>query len=377
MPLRSVLSANFAVRAAALLCGVGLSGGADPVARPESEASKTAETGESVEGNIVHVHYLSETPYRWEGTAGNPLEAAARSLSSLWGQQDSETTGDRLENIQRQITWFGLRDAAINGHPFRSGTAGMTRQRQVFVIHGYEFCEAQQEARLDPLLVAARDGKPAMAEFVLLCRTGEHADEGRKFHFSSLRDKEILVDRGNCAELVYRWLDMQTFPETGFRAGQAASLRTPASAAEAVLSVYFREVEACIVTRESFEEVARHNPASLKSKLQVVRSSEPFIQYAAATSAASFNSPALRRHYMESANGRLLPMGGGRWTLMPAKAEYFTALHTLTRDWMLKFKPAARPAVPPAVVPAAPAARRGNTSPVARDVTAAGERRKP
>jgi hypothetical protein len=231
---RPAIFAIHLLRAAtALLCGAAM----QAARLPAQETVRPA--AEEVEGTIVH--YLSETPFRWEGAAGNPLENMAQSLGALWGQKDTEITSERLENIKRQITWEGLKDAAVNGHAFRSGSARMLRQRQVFVIHGYEYCHARTAAKFEPLLVAAREGKPAMAEFVLLCRTGEHASEGRKFHYSSLRDKEIFVAQSNCGNLVYRWLDMQTRPDTGFGAAQSAAIRTAGTAAEAVLAVAKRK----------------------------------------------------------------------------------------------------------------------------------------
>ena len=308
------------------------------------------------------VHYVSETTYRWEG--GNPLESIARVLSNCWA--DGAPNGETLPSIQRQLHRDALNTAARYGRADPKRSLPGERQRQVFSIHGWEYCFYRQEAKFDALLVAAKDGKPATAEFVVLCRKGEYKGPNLEFQWGRLEDKEILVDRGNCGELVHLWIDLQTVPYTGRKGIALASLRNAESAEQAILSVYFREAEACVVTRESFEEVKRHNPGGLSSKLEVVSNSTPMLRYVAATSEASMTAVPepleVRKKYVETGSGLAVDMPGEKWTLIAARSEHFATLEEFTRLYYEKVILPTRKTPAPAAAPSARAAA-GNTKP--------------
>ena len=219
-------------------------------------------------------------------------------------------------------------------------------------------------AGFDALLVAAKEGKPATAEFVVLCRKGEYKSEHLEFQWTRLEEKEILVDRGNCGDLVHRWINLQTVPHTGRTGIALASLRNAESAEQAILSVYFREAEACVVTRESFEEVKKHNPGGLSSKLEVVCNSAPLLRYGASTSQrASSAVPELlrlevRKKYLDTGTGQPVDMQGAKWTLIPARSEHFTTLDEFTR---LHYEKVELPGMK-TPIPATPASTKGGAT---------------
>jgi hypothetical protein len=247
----------------------------------------------------------------------------------------------------------------------------------LFVIHGYEFIanrdSAPSDEKLDSLLVPSLEGKAATTEFVIL-RRKKPGTQGAPRDFT-MRDLypaetgapilEVLVDRGGCGELVFRWLDCLIVPETGeTRRENLADFRSATSAEEAVLAVYFGSVDACVVSKEACSEVMRYNPNGLSAKLEVVRTSPAFLKYVIACPDSM--EKARRVALVKDSAGTHQLAGAEDWFLTPPKKDDFKTLDKLQADWNryvgtktekpkpgLKLLPA--PAAPPSVRPSAPA----------------------
>ena len=299
--------------AALLYLAGGNAGWCDDREKASSIASKPAP-------EAAIVAYVSEVPYQWQSESGNPLEWWARKLSSEWAQVP-EGTNERLRNLRQELSWERL------GRTARKGEA------EAFVVHGYEFIEYCDSAELDDLLVPMRDGKAAMTGFVILGqRTLANKRGERKFSMIDLEDQEILVDRGGCGELVYRWLDREIRLETGTRTrDQVAEFRTAPSATEAMLAVYFGDAHACVVTSAAYAEVRRYNPEGITSKLVELRASPLLLQHIVACP-RRLETPR-RKELIKRAAGIRVVQNDGVWTLAVPKPEDLRSLTQLIREW--------------------------------------------
>ncbi len=291
------------------------SGGSPVLAQVKPAAGSAGLTDEE-----ATVAYVAEVPWQWNSEQGNPLEHWARKLAAHWAKQPME--GDeRLRNLLPELSWERLAKSS------RSLQAG------AFVVHGYEWIENADAARLDALLVPAIDGKAAMTEFVILRQRRERKiGDARKFSMEELWKKDILVDRGDCGELVYRWLDHEIRPETGAkRREDHADYRSAADPVEAVLAVYFGEVDACVVTRSSYADVLRTNPHGLSARLEEVRVSPPLLRHVIA---CPRDMPVNRRvPLVKSAASVSMLQAGGTWHLIAPGPEDFKTLHQLITEW--------------------------------------------
>lgn len=270
------------------------------------------------------VAYVSEVPWQWNGEQGNPLEKWARQLSADWANHQGDGE-ERLRNLLPELSWKRLAITAS------SNMAG------AFVVHGYEWIENGAAAGLDALLIPSKDGKADMTEFVILRqRTARTGGDRPKFNMEELFEKQILVDRGGCGELVYRWLDREIRPETGTtRREDHADFRSAASPAQAVLSVYFGEADACVVSRSSYVEVQRTNPKGLVAKLEEVRTSPRLLKHVIACPRAM---PLKRRaEVVKSAAAVRLQQPDGTCSLTVPKDGDFKELRQLITDWQKLF----------------------------------------
>ena len=200
-----------------------------------------------------------------------------------------------------------------------------------------------------------------MVEFVILRqRTPRTFGENSKFSLDDLFEKQILVDRGGCGELVYRWLDCEIRLGTGAtRREDHAEFRSAANPTQAVLSVYFGEAEACIVSRSSYLEVQRTNPNGLLAKLEEVRKSPPLLKHVIACPRGM--TAKRRAEIVKSAAAVKLQQPDGVWNLAVPAPDDFKDLRQLIAEWQKYFgdSPEHTPAGTP---PPAPAVQGGTTT---------------
>lgn len=301
------------------------------------------------------VSFVSEVPWPADAGAANPLERWARMLSSEWSAPANESSA-RVNNLKPELSWERLAKTA------------RTNKADIFMVHGYEYLEGGAAAKIEALLTPALEGKAAMTEFVILSRRGM-LRAGEKFSWMDLAGKQILVDRGGCGELVYRWLEVDILLATGIKrqpnyAMNFADFRSAFSTAEAILSVYFGEADACIVSRDSYSSVLLTNPAGLADKMTELTHSPRFLQHIVACRSATALD--LRKKIIKSTAGLHLEHNG-TWGLIPLAANDLTSLRAVTGQWQEFFEEKAES------IPSPPSER----TPVGRPSTAAAERRAP
>ncbi len=298
------------------------------------------------------VAYVSEVPWQWNGEQGNPLELWARKLSAEWAPEPGEGE-ERLRNLLPELSWKRLAITAS------------TNMAEAFVVNGYEWIESGAAAKLDMLLAPSWEGKPAMVEFVILRqRAPKTSGEDSKFSLDELFKKQVFVDRGGCGELVYRWLDREIRVGTGAtRREDHAEFRSAANPTQAVLSVYFGEAEACIVSRSSYLEVQRTNPNGLLAKLEEVRKSPPLLKHVIACPHGMTTKR--RAEIVKSAAAVKLQQPDGLWSLAVPAPDDFKDLRQLIAEWQEIFgdRPVYIPSGTPPPAPArAPAVQSGTTT---------------
>lgn len=312
----------------------------------------------------VVVSYVSEVP--WPAYAGmaNPLERWARQLSASWAAPATSSSA-RLSNLRPELSFRQMLEDAGS----RTG-----RKADVYLVHGYELLELGKGAPLQPLLIPSRNGKPSMAEFVIL-RNRQDPDPGGRQQFSmdELTHKIILVDRGGCGELVYRWLEAEIVRVSGqSKRENFAEFRTATNAMEAVLSVYFGDSDACVVAREDYVGVLRTNPSGLQSRLEEVCHSPQLLRHLVAC--RSDMEPEFRQQVVHASASVRMPLNGIVWSLAKPSDQDMESLRTLLRQWQRFLpdgNPAAIPSTPPSPAPSV------NAIPTGISVRLENERRVP
>ncbi len=327
---------------AALLRGLVLSGLMFPAGLTVAQESSLppAVAGPAAAASVV-VSYVSEVP--WPSYAGmaNPLERWARQLSSSWAAPATESAA-RLNNLHPELSFRQLLKTAAN--PLR-------RKADVYLVHGYELLEQGESPPLEAFLTPSSNGRASMAEFVILRkRMAPGPGSDTRFSLRDLAQKIILVDRGGCGELVYRWLEVEIVPLSGHsKRENFAEFRTAANATEAVLSVYFGEADACVVTAEDYFSVLRTNPSGLQAKVEEICRSPRLLRHVVAC--RSDMEPGMRQQLEKAASAVRMPLNGIVWSLTKPHHEDLDSLRQLLERWR-SFFPSPGSGVHPAAPPA-------------------------
>jgi ABC-type phosphate/phosphonate transport system substrate-binding protein len=140
----------------------------------------------------------------------------------------------------------------------------------LIVLVANEFLKLKNRALLDPLFVAATDND-IYEQLVLIARN----DSG----FRTIKDLKGMVfvkGRGQFDEMKNIWLETLVLKAGGPDINKYFNLpKEVMQPSRAVLAVYFKQADICIVTRNNFAAAAELNP-QLRKELAVIWESRPF-----------------------------------------------------------------------------------------------------
>jgi len=141
----------------------------------------------------------------------------------------------------------------------------------LIVLVPNEFLNLKNRSLLDPLFVAAR-GNDIYEQLVLLVRK----DSGFRT-IKDLRGRILVNHRGQFAEIKNIWLETLVMREGGRNISKYFNFsKEVMKPSHAVLAVYFKQADFCIVTRNNFEVSTELNP-QLRKEIVILTESKPFV----------------------------------------------------------------------------------------------------
>ncbi len=130
-----------------------------------------------------------------------------------------------------------------------------------------DFVELRNRAPLEPIMVSSRE-KEFYEELYLLVRK----DSGIR-SVKDLRNKTFILQKGQYAVVHKIWLETLLMKEGGHDARQFfSSVKDARKPSQAVMPVFFRQADACIMTRNGFDVMAEMNPQLRNELLILARS---------------------------------------------------------------------------------------------------------
>ena len=155
---------------------------------------------------------------------------------------------------------------------------------------------------MDSCVVAVK-GHSITENYVLLV----HRESGIE-HLSDLRGHKLALLRSSRASLVPAWTETILAREgLGSTAGFYSQIISEPKISKVVLPVFFRQVDACVVTRSGFETMVELNP-QVGQQLKVLASSPPIVPVVFCFR-ADYASPIRTKILAELANWHNTPAG--------------------------------------------------------------------
>jgi ABC-type phosphate/phosphonate transport system substrate-binding protein len=206
-----------------------------------------------------------------------------------------------------------------------------SKDLDIIVLVGNEFVKLKSRPLLDPLFISARGGD-VYEQLALIVRK----DSGFKT-IKDLKGRVFVNHRGLYNEMKNVWLETQVMKEGGrdikkyFRFSK--EVMKPANA---ILAVYFKQADCCMVTINNFNVAVELNP-QLKKELMVFMESRPF----------AGGIVAIRKDYNrhnreiitdsmeklhEDVQGQQLLTIFHKNRLVPYSPEYLTTLETMLKE---------------------------------------------
>lgn len=139
----------------------------------------------------------------------------------------------------------------------------------LIILLSNEYLGLKSRGLLEPLFISAR-GEELYDTFILVTRkdSGIHS-------LRELKGKSFLQLSGSACEIHRLWFDMLMM-KLGVREPEQffSSLKEVIGPSQAIMPVFFKRADACILSRRSFEVIAELNP-QLRNELQIIDGSTP------------------------------------------------------------------------------------------------------
>jgi len=139
----------------------------------------------------------------------------------------------------------------------------------LLILLSNEYLGLKNRGLLEPLFISAR-GEELYDTFILITRkdSGIHS-------VVDLRGKAFLQQSGSHCEIHRLWFDMLMMKQGVHEPGRFFSfLKDVIGPSQAVMPVFFKRADACILSRRSFDVMAELNP-QLRRDLQIIEASTP------------------------------------------------------------------------------------------------------
>ena len=159
----------------------------------------------------------------------------------------------------RKVAWKHFGKAESRFYETLSEMAADLKNRKIDILAMpvEEFMELRKQLPIDPLLISSAENGTEM-EMVLLVRkdSGIHT-------IRDLRGKSFVMPMRNprCLNIYMAWLETMLMEEGSKGINSYfSSVKETRTASKAIMPVFFRQADACIVTREVFDLTAELNP---------------------------------------------------------------------------------------------------------------------
>ncbi|NIA30276.1 MAG: PhnD/SsuA/transferrin family substrate-binding protein [Actinobacteria bacterium] len=142
----------------------------------------------------------------------------------------------------------------------------------IITMSSLDYMIIQDKVNIRPACVAIENGK-VMQEYILLVYR-----ESAMTELKDLRDKQLAVLAGVDEKYSNMWLDVLLYKK-GLPEKEKffSRLKHVSKQSQAVLPVFFRQSDACIVTQSAFDAIVELNPQIGESLIIIARSS-PFLK---------------------------------------------------------------------------------------------------
>ncbi len=263
----------------------------------------------------LKIGYLAELPVSWRTGMADPLHSLARTLGTAFARPFDPEFPLPVDNLSGAASWEEL------ARLIRLGSA--EGGAELFPMQGYELIQHGRELNLKPLLIASRNGS-TLTQFIILTSTASGIQNLR-----DLENRKILVHRDGCGYLVDFWLDSAIAVGTGKLRKGFARFQTVTQPREAVLPVFFGEVDACVVSLAAYRSVAVENQAQIRQKLIQLPDAESKGLPAQIVACREDLPLELQRRIKETAARLSWSVGEQTGTLLPVEDVAFDHLRTL------------------------------------------------
>lgn len=140
---------------------------------------------------------------------------------------------------------------------------------EVFIMHSTEYIQAKNRNKLEPIGSASREGEPYEIYYILAHKQSQYKN------LSDLKGKSLLVGSPYEGDIPVIWLEhLLKQKKMATLENYFSKIEFFDNALPAILPVFFKKVDVCLVSKNSFETICELNP-QIQRELVAIEISQP------------------------------------------------------------------------------------------------------
>lgn len=177
----------------------------------------------------------------------------------LWGKELTESLG---MNYFPNTKIFDNTNDIINS--FKQN------ELDLITILTTEYFQISKKIELEPFLINSTDGKYGIS-FIILVRKDKGIES-----LDDLKNKSLNIPSNTYGKLITMWLETSLYKRDQKYSSFFSEIKIVGKPSQAILHVFFNQIDACVIPEESFKTMLELNP-QLKNELVIIERSPDLV----------------------------------------------------------------------------------------------------
>jgi ABC-type phosphate/phosphonate transport system substrate-binding protein len=144
------------------------------------------------------------------------------------------------------------------------------KEISLIALHALDYLAIKNDIPIDPILVPARNGNP-LDKYIILVNKKSKIN-----NVNQLKNKRVSIQKGGRSLVQYIWFENLILKAQSIPIDRFCDIKEVSRESKAILSVFFEQNDACVVSQYAFESAITKN-SQLKNDLLTIESSQSYL----------------------------------------------------------------------------------------------------
>ncbi|MDQ1266176.1 MAG: hypothetical protein QG635_1328, partial [Bacteroidota bacterium] len=194
--------------------------------------------------------------------------------SAILPETDARDAKAAIDTWGREILKSKMKDYKLITKLFRDNDeiVGSLKGNEIswLALPALSFLILENDVSLEPVLIGWRNSE-SQDRFILIVN-----DKDKFPDIKRMKDAQMAIQLNGKGLISKLWLDNQIMKETFSSPDNFLNLKETSKESQAILSVFFNQNDACVVSESAYKTMCELNP-QLNKKLKIIYTSQPYL----------------------------------------------------------------------------------------------------